>query len=108
MWLGLWLACADEPPPEPPPPPLTEVAAPADAEPIVLLEDYPTYGTECRDRADCVEDGKPGWCFCKMPMPKGGSETVGLCWNGKVKTGGKWWCTVEGGRAIQMGVIFPD
>ncbi len=108
MWLILTMACSEEPPP-PPLPKLETVAAPAGAPPIdeVVLESPPTYGQQCRDHADCPAGAHPGYCFCSEPLPEGGAEALGFCWNGAVKQGGAWWCTVQDGHAFRMGLIFP-
>jgi hypothetical protein len=99
------LACG-EPAAPPAPAPLPYVAPPADQPVPDVLTDPPTSGQACRDDEDCPDGAHQGHCFCAWPLPEGGVETTGFCWNGLVKTE-IWWCTVEGGHAMKMGLIFP-
>lgn len=103
--LGGSVACSDPPPP-PPPPPLPYVAPPAGAEPAPELLEPPTFGQACRDESECPDGPHQGRCYCASPLPQGGKPATGFCWSGRVKTK-KWWCTVEDGIALEMGVIFP-
>jgi hypothetical protein len=105
--LLLVVACSEPPPPAPPPAPaLPYVAPPAGAIAAEVLTDPPTFGQSCTDSDQCPIGPHQGRCYCTAPLPEGGAPATGFCWNGLVKTG-SWWCLVEGGVAVRMGVIFP-
>ncbi len=100
-----WLLACTTPEPPPPPPP---VVIPA-TEPVPeLLEKPPTSGIVCTSSTDCpmAASGRMGYCLCAEPIPEGMADAKGFCWNGRVKAGPDWWCTVEGGKAIRLGVVF--
>lgn len=98
-------ACGTSEPP-PAPPKLEYVGPPATADAALPeLTEPPTHGQQCTDMDQCT-NGRKGWCLCAEPLPEGGAEAVGFCWDGPIKRG-KWWCTVEDGHAVRMGVIFP-
>jgi hypothetical protein len=100
-----FLACTT---PEPPPIPAQPKVVPA-TEPVPeLLEKPPSSGIVCTSSADCPpgREGRAAYCFCSEPIPEGMADASGFCWNGRVKAGPDWWCTVEGGKAIRLGVVF--
>ena len=108
----LLVACEDPPPPPPPLPALTKVAPAAGEQPpdpsTTVLTLPPSSGQQCRDDSDCPPNGAlVGHCLCTMPIPDGPIETVGLCWNGRIKPKA-WWCTVQDGHAFLHGLFVQE
>lgn len=103
MWVLAWLACSDPPPPEPKPMPyVLPPAGQAPPPPGSVLEELPTSGQSCTSHSQCGE----GRCYCAKSHPPGGSPATGFCWDGPVRKG-VWWCTIEDGYVIELGVIVP-
>ncbi len=115
-----FLACEDEPAPPPVAlPALKSVAPPPGEVPLdpstTMLTMPPSSGQQCRDDSDCPPNpgagpgggALVGHCLCTMPIPDGPVETVGLCWNGRIKPRA-WWCTVQDGHAFLHGLFVQE
>ena len=103
VWAFVFLAACGQPPP--PLPPLRVVAPPPQMAPQSVLTEPPTFGQQCRDDSDCPIGSGPRYCFCGPGQP-GGVHSTGFCWSGPVVKDGRWWCTVEEGMAVELGVVF--
>lgn len=103
-WAFVFLVACGEPAP-PPPPPVVVVAPPPGVTPGPVLTDPPTFGQQCTDDAQCPAGASTRYCLCG-PGQRGGVAATGFCWSGPVVKDGRWWCTVEEGTAVEMGVVF--